>query len=258
MMKTIIKAAQKITDPPLLVPDDGFILPVRTVPGGLNFYRSGTTDRIEALETKARPDIGLEMVQNRREHIMAAFHVDWMQLPDNKGKSPNMTATEVMARQEEKMRLMGPMIGRLQVEFLGPLIDRVFKIMTRRRLIPEPPALLQGMDMKIEYVSPIARAQKTNQMFTITRLFESISPLLQIKPELLDNMNVDETFRYFHHLLDAPPQILNEKEEVEQVRQERQEQQQAMAEAEQAQQESQAAKNVAEAGKANSEAGQIG
>ena len=258
MMKTIIKAAQKITDPPLLVPDDGFILPVRTVPGGLNFYRSGTTDRIEALETKARPDIGLEMVQNRREHIMAAFHVDWMQLPDNKGKSPNMTATEVMARQEEKMRLMGPMIGRLQVEFLGPLIDRVFKIMTRRRLIPEPPALLQGMDMKIEYVSPIARAQKTNQMFTITRLFESMSPLLQIKPELLDNMNVDETFRYFHHLLDAPPQILNEKEEVEQVRQERQQQQQAMAEAEQAQQESQAAKNVAEAGKANSEAGQIG
>ena len=163
-----------------------------------------------------------------------------------------------MARQEEKMRLMGPMIGRLQVEFLGPLIDRVFKIMTRRRLIPEPPALLQGMDMKIEYVSPIARAQKTNQMFTITRLFESMSPLLQIKPELLDNMNVDETFRYFHHLLDAPPLILNEKEEVEQVRQERQEQQQAMAEAEQAQQESQAAKNVAEAGKANSEAGQIG
>ena len=39
MSKTTIKAAQKQVDPPLLVPDDGFILPVRTVPGGLNFYR---------------------------------------------------------------------------------------------------------------------------------------------------------------------------------------------------------------------------
>ena len=47
MAKTTIKAAQKQVDPPLLVPDDGFILPVRTVPGGLNFYRAGTRDRIE-------------------------------------------------------------------------------------------------------------------------------------------------------------------------------------------------------------------
>ncbi len=45
MSKTTIKAAQKQVDPPLLVPDDGFILPVRTVPGGLNFYRAGTRDR---------------------------------------------------------------------------------------------------------------------------------------------------------------------------------------------------------------------
>ena len=49
MSKTTIKAAQKQVDPPLLVPDDGFLLPVRTVPGGLNFYRSGTRDRIEPL-----------------------------------------------------------------------------------------------------------------------------------------------------------------------------------------------------------------
>ena len=47
MCKTTIKAAQKQVDPPLLVPDDGFLLPVRTVTGGLNFYRSGTRDRIE-------------------------------------------------------------------------------------------------------------------------------------------------------------------------------------------------------------------
>ena len=257
MMKNIIKAAQKMTDPPLLVPDDGFILPVRTVPGGLNFYKSGTQDRIEPLETRGRPDIGLEMVQNRREHIMAAFHVDWMKMPDQKN-NPNMTATEVMARQEEKMRLMGPMIGRLQVEFLGPLIDRVFRIMSRMKLIPQAPGILEGMEMKIVYTSPIARAQKSNQMFTVSRLFESLAPLFQVKPELLDNMNTDETFRYFHHLLDAPPQIMNEKEEVEQVRQERQEQQQAQMEAEQAKQESEAARNVAEAGKANREGQSVG
>lgn len=246
MMKTIIKAAQKLTDPPLLVPDDGFILPVRTVPGGLNFYRSGTQDRIEPLETKGRPDIGFDLLQNRREHIKAAFHVDWMQMPDQKG-SPNMTATEVIARQEEKMRLMGPMIGRLQVEFLGPLIDRVFRIMNRKKLLPQAPGILEGQDMKIVYTSPLARAQKSGQLMTITRLFESMAPLFQTKPELLDNMNTDETFRYFHHLLDAPAKILNPEEKVQEERQARAEQQQQMMEAEQAKMESESAKNISEA-----------
>ena len=246
MMKTIIKAAQKITDPPLLVPDDGFILPVRTVPGGLNFYRSGTQDRIEALETRGRPDIGFDLLNNRREHIKAAFHVDWMQMPDQKG-SPNMTATEVVARQEEKMRLMGPMIGRLQVEFLGPLIDRVFKIMMRKKQIPQPPGILEGQEMKILYTSPLARAQKSGQLMTITRLFESMVPLFQAKPDLLDNMNTDETFRYFHHLLDAPAKILNPEEKVQEERQQRQEQQEQMMQAEQAKMESESAKNISEA-----------
>ena len=246
MMKTIIKAAQKITDPPLLVPDDGFILPVRTVPGGLNFYRSGTQDRIEPLETRGRPDIGFDLLNNRREHIKAAFHVDWMQMPDQKG-SPNMTATEVVARQEEKMRLMGPMIGRLQVEFLGPLIDRVFRIMLRKKQIPEAPGILEGQEMKILYTSPLARAQKSGQLMTITRLFESMVPLFQAKPDLLDNMNTDETFRYFHHLLDAPAKILNPKEKVEEERQQRQQQQEEMMQAEQAKMESESAKNISEA-----------
>ena len=246
MMKTIIKAAQKLTDPPLLVPDDGFILPVRTVPGGLNFYRSGTQDRIEPLETKGRPDIGFDLLNNRREHIRAAFHVDWMQMPDQKG-SPNMTATEVVARQEEKMRLMGPMIGRLQVEFLGPLIDRVFRIMLRKKQIPEAPGILEGQEMKILYTSPLARAQKSGQLMTITRLFESMVPLFQAKPDLLDNMNTDETFRYFHHLLDAPAKILNPKEKVEEERQQRQQQQEEMMQAEQAKMESESAKNISEA-----------
>ena len=256
MMKTIIKSAQKLTDPPLLVPDDGFILPVRTVPGGLNFYRSGTQDRIEPLETRGRPDIGFDLLQNRREHIRAAFHVDWMQLPDQKN-NPNMTATEVVARQEEKMRLMGPMIGRLQVEFLGPLINRVFSIMMRKKMIPNPPAIIQGEDMKIVYTSPLARAQKSSQLMTITRLFESMAPLYQAKPELLDNMNTDETFRFFHHLLDAPAKILNPEEKVEEERQARAEQQQQMMEAEQAKVQSEAGKNIAEANRANRE-GQVG
>ena len=50
MVEVSMKAAQKQVDPPLLVPDDAMILPIRTAPGSLNYYRSGSRDRIEAFE----------------------------------------------------------------------------------------------------------------------------------------------------------------------------------------------------------------
>jgi len=53
MSEVVIRASQLQIHPPLMVPDDGFMLPVRTTPGGLNFYRSGTRDRIEPLNIGA-------------------------------------------------------------------------------------------------------------------------------------------------------------------------------------------------------------
>ena len=194
MMKTTIRAAQKATDPPLMVPDDGFMMPLRTIPGGLNYYRSGSPDKIEPLQGGERPDIGLEFIDSRREHINKSFHVDWLQLKDG----PQMTATEVLQRQEEKMRLMGPMVGRLQSEFLGPMLDRVYNIMTRRQLLPVPPEELQGIDLNVDYISPVARAQKSTAVFNFTRLMENMIPLANIKPEILDNIDPDGTIRWAH------------------------------------------------------------
>jgi hypothetical protein len=227
MSKTVIKAAQKATDPPLLLPDDGFMLPLRTIPGGLNYYRSGTQDKVMPLIEGVRPDIGLDFIDSRRQHILKTFHVDWMQMAE----SPNMTATEVIQRQEERMRLMGPMVGRLQYEFLGPLIDRVFNIMNRRRLLPPAPqGLAVGRRLRVDYVSPVARAQKTQQLFNFTRMLETLVPLANAKPEIFDNLNADGTVRWMHKLLDAPSEMLLDEKEVAQMRQQRQEQQQNMNE----------------------------
>jgi len=224
MMKTTIRAAQKATDPPLMVPDDGFMLPLRTIPGGLNYYRSGTPDKVEPLVGGSRPDVGLDFIETRREHILKTFHVDWLQLRDG----PQMTATEVLQRQEERMRLLGPMVGRLQTEFLGPLVERVFSIMQRRSSLEPPPEDLANAELSIDYVSPVARAQKSQQVFNFYRFLEQMMPLANIKPEILDNINGDETFRWAHATLDAPTQTLVDKETMEQTRQQRAQQQEAM------------------------------
>jgi hypothetical protein len=217
MSKTVIKAAQKTVDPPLMVPDDGFLSPVRTVPGGLNFYRSGTQDRIEPLVTNARVDIGLELMENVRGRIRAGFFIDQLQL--NEG--PQMTATEVVQRTEERMRLMGPVLGRLQSELLGPLIDRVFAILLRRGELPEPPEMVQGMDVEIAYVSPIARAQRATDAESISRTIELLSPFIASDPSILDNVDGDKLLRHTADLFGVPAEVLRPKNEVHEIRETR-------------------------------------
>lgn len=231
MMKTVIKGAQKFVDPPLQMPDEGFIMPINLTPSSINYYRAGSKDRIEPIlaPNSARPDLGLEMIDNRRQQIIRAFFADWMQLKEG----PQMTATEVLQRQEDRMRLIGPMVGRMQSEFLGPIIQRVFAIAIRRGMVEPPPVDLREVGgLRIEYTSPVVQAQKNVRLFTLTRLFESIAPLAQVKPEILDNMDGDGVFKWMHHLLDAPMEALMRPEQVRQIRADRAQQQATMAEAE--------------------------
>jgi len=80
MTETTLIGAQKTVDPPLQLPDDGFIMPIQTRPGGLNYYRAGSNDRIEPVFNDARIDFGFEAMRERRTRIREAFFVDQLQL----------------------------------------------------------------------------------------------------------------------------------------------------------------------------------
>tara|TARA_S200002703_G_scaffold73763_1_gene63663 strand:+ start:4380 stop:5984 length:1605 start_codon:yes stop_codon:yes gene_type:complete len=240
MSETSIRAVQKQVDPPLLVPDDGFILPIRTVPSGLNFYRAGSRDRIEPLVTGANTMLGLNYEEQRREAIRQAFYVDQLILTQNQ----NMTATEVVQRNEEKMRLLAPVLGRLQSELLQPLITRVFNIMLREGQLPEAPPILQGQPIEIEYVSPLARAQRQSELQSILRSLEIAMPLAETT-NIMDHYDMDQLMKHAANILGVPSKVLRSSQEVANMRQERQEQQQQAAEMQEAQQMSEVAKNAA-------------
>jgi hypothetical protein len=209
MSKTTIKAAQKQVDPPLLVPDDGFLLPVRTVPGGLNFYRSGTRDRIEPLNIGANNPLGLNMEEQRRDAIRAVFYVNQLMMQ----QGPQMTATEVIQRNEEKMRLLGPVLGRLQSELLKPLIDRVFAILLRNNMLPQAPEFLSGRDIEIEYVSPLAKAQKSSELQSIMRAIEILGSMQNIAP-VFDYVNFDNLVKHLADIVGMPQKLLKSQNQV--------------------------------------------
>jgi hypothetical protein len=245
MSKTTIKSAQKQVDPPLLVPDDGFILPVRTVPGGLNFYRSGTRDRIEPLNIGANTPLGLNMEEQRRNSIRNAFYVNQLMMQNG----PQMTATEVIQRNEEKMRLLGPVLGRLQSELLKPLIDRTFAILLRKNLFRQAPDFLSGKDIEIEYVSPLAKAQKSTELSSIMRAIEIMGSLSNVAP-VFDHINMDKLVRHLADIVGVPQKILKPQSELNAERQQAQAQQEQMQQMQQLQQVAEAGGKIAPLAKA--------
>ena len=245
MSKTTIKSAQKQVDPPLLVPDDGFMLPVRTVPGGLNFYRAGTRDRIEPLNIGANTPLGLNMEEQRRNSIRNAFYVNQLMMQSG----PQMTATEVIQSNEEKMRLLGPVLGRLQSELLKPLIDRAFALILRKNLFRPAPEFLAGTDIEIEYVSPLAKAQKSSELQSIMRAIEIMGSLSNVAP-VFDHINMDKLVRHLADIVGVPQKILKPQSELNAERQQAAQQQEQMQQMQQVQQLAEAGGKVAPLAKA--------
>jgi hypothetical protein len=240
MSEITIRASQKQVDPPLMVPDDGFMLPVRTTPGALNFYRTGTRDRLEPLNIGANNPLGLNMEEQRRNAIRQAFYVDQLLM----SQGPAMTATEVLQRNEEKMRLLGPVLGRLQSELLQPLISRSFALLLRNGLLPAAPEQLQGQDIDIEYVSPLAKAQRLTDLQSMLRGFEVMMQVAEIAP-VMDYLDDDKLVQYLVEVTGIPARVIRSNEEVRRLREEKAEQEAAQQEMQQQMMQAETAQKVA-------------
>jgi hypothetical protein len=135
-----------------------------------------------------------------------------------------MTATEVAERNAEKMLLLGPVLDRLRSELFQPLIERVFGIMSRQGLIPEPPEELQGQEIKIEFISILAQAQKQSGIAAINNTVAFAGSLAQMSPGVLDKVNFDEAIDEVAAMNGVPPSLIRSDEEVARMRAERQQQ----------------------------------
>ena len=250
MSKTVIRAGQKVVDPPLLVADEGVLFPINSNPGAATFARMDGRNQppIQPLQTGARVDIGLDMMEQRRKVINDGFLVTLFQILV---ETPTMTATEVLQRAQEKGALLAPTIGRQQTEMLGPLIEREFDILDRQGLLPPLPGILQeaGGEYEVEYVSPLSRAMKAEEGVAILRTLEMVQPIAAVDPSVMDNFDTDEITRTLADTNGAPQRILRNQDQISEMRQSRQQQEQMqsmIASAPAAAQAAQAAQTVSE------------
>ena len=245
-----MKAAAKQVDPPMIVPDSSMLMPIRMSPGSINYYRSGTRDEIKFLNIGANNPLGLNMEDQRRKAITQIFHVDQLLITENR----NMTATEVVQRNTEKLRILGPVLGRLQSELLQPMIIRIFNIMMRGNLFLPAPEVLLNQEIEVEYVSPMALAQKGEELNSIVKGLELFGNISQLAPATLDYIDPPGLIKNLIKILGLPATMIRSDAEVQQIAEEKAEAQQQQIQEQQEMAQSEMARNAAPAIKAVSSA----
>lgn len=229
MKRAVIEAAQLQVAPPMQVPDDGVMLPIKTDPRSINFYRAGTKDRIEPMNTGSNVQLGDQQIANVHAIIEEHFFLDQLKLVEN----DRMTATEVMQRRDEQLRTLGPILGRQHYELLKPLVERIFNILDRKGLLPETPEELVDRPLKVRYTSQIAKAQKAIEGEQIMKAMQLIGPFIETDPGVLDNIDTDQVVRFAADIYGLPHKVIRDIKERDSLRKERAQAQQQEAEAQQ-------------------------
>lgn len=158
-----------------------------------------------------------------------------------------MTAREVIQRDEEKLLMLGPMLTRLFDDGLRPCIDLSFYYAAEAGVLPPPPDVLAEAQLDVEFVSPLAQAQRGIGINSIDRFLQTVGAIAGMKPNALDMVNEDEVIRHYADVLGIDPDLLADEQMVAKLRQARAEQQAALEQAQALQQVTAAQKNAADA-----------
>lgn len=249
-----MQAIEKQINPPLVGPPSMRNFKVSELPGDISWVSESQYQTLRPLH-EVKPQIrDLEYKQEQvRTRIRRGMYEDLFLMlaysDPSRGKQP-VTATEIAERQEEKLLALGPVLEQLNQDVLDPLIDRTFAIMVRAGLIPPAPRELEGVDLKVEYISIMAQAQKMVGLSAVDRFIGFMGQLALTSPNdpsILDKWDRDQTIDEYADMTGVPPRIVVPDEQVAAKRAERAQAEAQQRAVEQATQESVAARNLSQA-----------
>lgn len=262
-MRAIQKGHQQIAkgvdyqvSPPLLLPSYLKGMEKETLPNGIAYYNPSPVDAAHQVQPMLNVQFDVTgvvgIIQDARERVRTAFHTDLFLMLDqfDKGK---MTATEVAERKNEKMLMLGPVVERQSDELLRPLVEICFDRVLQRypHLLQGAPQALQGTEIKVDFVSILAQAQKAAGSATLERAMAIVGNIAQIDQSVLDKFDTDKFVDEYADINGIPAIIFRDERTVQNIRQQRadaqaqaQAQEQAMQQAAMQQQQAKALKDV--------------
>lgn len=209
--------------------DDGVLNPRTLKVGARKIIVAASKDSLTSLQTGANWQLADTRISQLQGAIRKLLMADQLQPQDG----PAMTATEIHARVALIRQQLGPTFGRMQAEYLQALVTRCFMLAYRAGIFGPAPDTLAGRGFTVHYISPLARSQKLEDVTAIQNTLAFLMQFVEVKPEILDNYDLDEMARVLAEGQGVPQKCIRQLDQLKALRdaraqQQQQQQQQAM------------------------------
>lgn len=177
--------------------------------------------------TQGRYDVGLNRLEQKRESINRAFFIPMLDLWNE--RKAQMSATEVYARENERVMLFSPSFTLFTSDF-RPLMERVFCLLFRLGRFPKPPATAlvkdaAGQDMldapHVVYQGRIAQVLHRLRSEGLDRTLNRLQSLVGLDATVADHVDLDSAFRMAARLDGVPESVLRPQSGVKRLRRRR-------------------------------------
>lgn len=240
--RRLAQAIDKHVDPPMIGDANLKKTRVSMLPGDVTWLEGASANSygIKPLyEVKPEIQSLLEDIQDTRRRIKEGCYADVFQMLKNMGTElkSNVSATEIQARQQERLLELGPLLNRLNGELYTPQIEQLIELGIRRSrlawqyasagkmvpkgvemLFPPPPKALKGKALRIEYISILAQAQRMNEIQGIQQLVTYVLSTAATKPDVLDKVDFDKSIDIIADRLSVPPEVIISTDQANQLR----------------------------------------
>jgi len=194
--------------------DDGVLNPqnIKIQPGSIiPVARNGgpAGESLKPLRSATDFNVGQLVINDLVMGIKKMLLDDTLPLDTQSARS----ATEIGARVRELSTNMGAAYGRMIVEAMMPLVNRILAVMSEKNLI-DMPLKADGKVIRIVPVSPLAQAQNMEDLQNVLQFAQiaaSAGPMGQVA------INQDEMVDYIAEKMGVPQRVVNNSETREQV-----------------------------------------
>lgn len=253
--RTLIRASMKQADPAMASPYKFWIAPLNLNPAAMNYYDASKfrLDQFQEIKNGGNIPINVDVMRMEQDLIDAHLYVNLFENLMNVTKQ--MTVPEVQKRIAEALSLISPVIGHVLDEGHTPVLLRTYGILSRQSMFPSPPKEVQGKEMHITYLSPLAKAQRSSEYNGLQSWTTYIGQLMQEGfSDAKYSLNIDKIASRSADLLGVDPECVNDQKTIDARKQQDQQMQAKMLQLKMGQEAAKTAESAARAQRTSAEA----
>lgn len=209
----LLQNAALTLSPPLMGVSDGVFNPhsVKVAPGAVMAVTDTASPPLVPLQVGGDLRVGQFVIEDLQNNIRKMFFAD----PLGDITDPVRSATENLIRQQEMLKKRGANFGRLESEYVVPMVRRCTDILARNGKIPA--IKVDGREVTLKMSSPLSQVQNNedvDNLFVFLNAMQSLPENVQLLGASLESVP-----QFLQERLGLPEKLARTPEQIEAAQQ---------------------------------------